>query len=636
MKTLLIFLYLVGITSMLSAQDAELKEYKDELSRAVKSKNKDSIAAAYCHLSEYYAYRSADTAKHYCNEGLKYADKDKEEPYMTLVINLATTYMDEGNISEGLQRYFWALKEANRVGCDVKSRSSILTSVGVAYRRKEMPDSAVVYFKEALALLDKAAPEAYDEKVHLLTSMAILYTNTSHLKEGEFYAQKAMEAAKVCEDMDMVLYAASTAGSILGLRGKYEEGTRMLHTALSKAREQRKPKFMLKSVTYLLNLFYRMNRNDSINYYAKEAEMLVADLPDNSMEVLGYYETLCQIYTKTERYRESLAIQQRLLNVKEANAQVSLDKLYLEMARNYKGLKDYSQAWQYYERAFDIADSLFAEKINSELSELSVKYETQEKELEIARLTQKHLEQRTKTMQWGIVAAIAVFALLLFALYYAFRRKRIRKEEELKLAKSYIDGLERERTRLAKDLHDGVCNDLLGIGMQMQCLPSPGDSQQEVLKMLEQVREDVRCISHELMPPKFQYATLAETVEAYVEKLAIPASMQLAFSEESEGMEWNKVPDQVAYEVYRILQEMLSNIQKHSGATEVYVSLSLKENLLTLQIVNNGKAYTEVGMLGNGIGLYTIRERVKAINGALTTDIKAGKQRFKLEISLNL
>ena len=64
----------------------------------------------------------------------------------------------------------------------------------------------------------------------------------------------------------------------------------------------------------------------------------------------------------------------------------------------------------------------------------------------------------------------------------------------MKLAKSYIDGLERERTRLAKELHDGVCNDLLGIGMQVQCMPPSAESKHELLDLLEQVRGEVRCI----------------------------------------------------------------------------------------------------------------------------------------------
>lgn len=634
MKTLFFFFSLCLLSSSLTAQDAELQMYKDELARAVRLKNKDSLAAAYCHLGEYYAYRQADSARYYCEEGLKYVDRESPEPYIILLNNLAHTYDSEGNIDEAIRMLKEAYREGLRVKCEMSTQSSILTSLGVAYRRKELPDSALAYYNRALGLLENST--AYDELAHLLASIAVLYTNTARLEEGEAYARRGMEAARKCEDIDMLLYAGSTAGAILSLRGKYAEAAQMIHPVMDKAREQHKPKFMLKGIVCLLHMFHRMNNNDSVSYYMRQAEPVVKQLPPMSTEVLGYQETLYDILTKMKRYRESLDIQRRMLETKDVNAQIPLNKLYQAMAWNYEGLKDYRTAVEYYDKAYRTADSLHQEQINTELSELSVKYETQEKELEIARLTREQLEQKAKTMQWGIVAAIAISAFLLFSIYYMFRRKRIRKEEELKLAQSYIEGLERERTRLAKDLHDGVCNDLLGIGMQMRCMQPTDESKEELLTLLEQVRSDVRCISHELMPPKFQLATLDETVEDYVQRLSLPSSMQLSFSKESEGAEWNRIPENVAYEVYRILQELLSNILKYSEATEVSVTLSLSRQQLLLLVTNNGKNFTDAEIQGRGIGLTTIRERAKAVEGIFAVSAQTGKQSFELSIPLSL
>lgn len=634
MKTLFFFFSLCLLSSSLTAQDAELQMYKDELARAVRLKNNDSLAAAYCHLGEYYAYRQADSARYYCEEGLKYANPASKEPYITLLNNLAETYASVGEMDEAIKRQKKTYQEAVRLKSNMEIRATLLTSIGVAYRRKEMPDSALAYYNRALGLLENST--AYDELAHLLTSIAVLYAQTARLAEGEAYARRGLEAARKCEDIDMLLYAGSTAGAILSLHKKYEEAAQMIHPVLAKAREQRKPKFELKSIVYLLNMFYRMNNNDSINYYMRRAETVVKQLPPMSNEVLGYQESLYDILTKMKRYRESLAIQYRLLELKGVNAQSPLNKLYQAMAWNYEGLKDYRTAVEYYDKAYRTADSLHQEQINTELSELSVKYETQEKELEITRLTREQLEQKAKTMQWGIVAAIAISAFLLFSIYYVFRRKRIRKEEELKLAQSYIEGLERERTRLAKDLHDGVCNDLLGISMQMRCMQPTDESKEELLTLLEQVRSDVRCISHELMPPKFQLATLDETVEDYVQRLSLPSSMQLSFSKENEGAEWNRIPENVAYEVYRILQELLSNILKYSEATEVSVTLSLSRQQLLLLVTNNGKSFTDAEIQGRGIGLTTIRERAKAVEGIFAVSAQTGKQSFELSIPLSL
>lgn len=582
MKTLFVLLGMFVIYPCLYAQDAELQACREELARGMSQKNRDSIAAAYCHLGEYYAYRQADSTRYYCEQGLKYAATDKAEPYLYLLNNLADAYFSSGQLDESLKRFRFVLEEAGRLHWDEVEIASVLSSVGVIYRRKEMPDSALVCYNRALALLDNR--EAYDERTQLLTSIAILYTNTARLKEGEYYIRKALEASEKSDDMDMVMYAAATAGSIFTLRENYAEAAQLLYPVLAKAREQQKPRFVLKIIAYLLSAYYRLDNRDSINHYMAEGDKVAAGLPATNAEVQGYHESLCDILTKMGRYGESL----------------------------HKA------------------------EVETELSELSIKYENQEKELEIARLTQQHLEQKAKTMQWSVAAVVAFSAFLLLAAYYVFRCKRIRKEEELKLAQSYIDGLERERTRLAKDLHDGVCNDLLGIGMNMQYMQPTDESKREILALLEQVRSDVRCISHELMPPKFQVTTLAETVEAYVEGLALPASVQLAFSKENEEIQWSQVPEEVSYEVYRIMQELLSNILKHSGATEIDVTLTLKRKLLTLQISNNGKNYCGGEVRGKGIGLTTIQERAKAVGGLFTTDIQDGSQKFRLEISLSI
>ena len=634
MKTLFVLLGMFVIYPCLYAQDAELQACREELARGMSQKNRDSIAAAYCHLGEYYAYRQADSTRYYCEQGLKYAATDKAEPYLYLLNNLADAYFSSGQLDESLKRFRFVLEEAGRLHWDEVEIASVLSSVGVIYRRKEMPDSALVCYNRALALLDNR--EAYDERTQLLTSIAILYTNTARLKEGEYYIRKALEASEKSDDMDMVMYAAATAGSIFTLRENYAEAAQLLYPVLAKAREQQKPRFVLKIIVYLLSAYYRLDNRDSINHYMAEGDKVAAGLPATNAEVQGYHESLCDILTKMGRYGESLHIQKRMLGARDSSSQTPVDRLFERMARNYAGMKNYPEAMEYYAKAYHTADSLHKAEVETELSELSIKYENQEKELEIARLTQQHLEQKAKTMQWSVAAVAASSAFLLLAAYYVFRRKRIRKEEELKLAQSYIDGLERERTRLAKDLHDGVCNDLLGIGMNMQYMQPTDESKREILALLEQVRSDVRCISHELMPPKFQVTTLAETVEAYVEGLALPASVQLAFSKENEEIQWSQVPEEVSYEVYRIMQELLSNILKHSGATEIAVALTLKRKLLTLQISNNGKNYCGDEVQGKGIGLTTIQERAKAVGGLFTTDIQDGSQKFRLEISLSI
>lgn len=84
------------------------------------------------------------------------------------------------------------------------------------------------------------------------------------------------------------------------------------------------------------------------------------------------------------------------------------------------------------------------------------------------------------------------------------------------------------------------------------------------------------------------------------------------------------------------MQELLSNILKHSEATEIDMILTLKRKILTLQISNNGKNYCDSEAREKGIGLTTIQERAKTVGGLFTVNIQDGSQKFRLEIPLSI
>lgn len=592
----------------------------------------DSLALAYYHLSEYYAYRDYDSTRYYCRKGLEYADPSEAEPYLLLLNNLADAYISSGNLDEGIRLMQHALDEAYRLDYSPIFRATALTSMGVAYRLHEKSDSALYCYNLALELLQ--GQQAYDEETHLLTSIAVLYANTARLDEALQYALRAIQAADRCADIDMVFYAYTTAGSIRVLRGEQEEAVRLIHPVLSKARLQQKPGMELKCMTFLLGMFQRSGQRDSLDYYIRQANRLLPRVSPHSIEAQGYRETLYMILSDMGRYRESLRIQQEMLEDSTQYILGQFDRLYLYMARNYHALHEHEQAVHYYELALATADSLHAADIESQLSELTAKYETQEKELEIARLSEQHLMQQTRTLQWMVLASVLFFLLLTAALWYLYHRRRVRKEEELKIARSYIDGMECERIRLAKDLHDGVCNDLLGIGMEVQSLLPPVDSTHQVVGLIEQVRQEVRHISHELMPPKFKHTTLDEMIEDYLGRFRMHHQVVINFSKQSKERDWHEIPDSIAYETYRVMQELLSNIIRHAGTTHVDVFLCLTSTSLRLHIDNDGHAFSSGGVF-RGIGLDTIHERAKALGGILHTEIGHEAQSFRLEVPLS-
>lgn len=146
--------------------------------------------------------------------------------------------------------------------------------------------------------------------------------------------------------------------------------------------------------------------------------------------------------------------------------------------------------------------------------------------------------------------------------------KLLQQENELNAARRYIEGLEEECKYFAKELHDGIANDLLGLQMKIENT-TDSDNIQELGTLIKEVRNNVRNISHELMPPEFEHLSLDEILYQYADKLSENTGIQVTYTSGS----CNPIPNETAYELYRIVQEITMNIVKHANAHCISVSL---------------------------------------------------------------
>ena len=220
MKTLFILLGVFAITPFLYAQDAELEKYQAKLISAGKLNNKDSIAAAYSELSEYYSNRSVDSCRYYAEKGLEILQTKNSPLYASLLCNLGDAYFSSGNLDKAFHYFSMAHDEAARQR-DTALWATVSANLGVVCRQKERLDSALIYYNEALDLLE--GREYYSEQAQVLCGIALLYANQSRLDEGIAYGKRAVEAAAKSQDLDMILYANYSCGSIYFLQWRHDE-----------------------------------------------------------------------------------------------------------------------------------------------------------------------------------------------------------------------------------------------------------------------------------------------------------------------------------------------------------------------------------------------------------------------------
>ena len=625
MKNYLFVLSLLLVCFPVSANDDALLDSLRLNLETAEGKTGNALAEAYSDLGDYYMYKQPDSAYYYFQKGIDHLHNHTDFCYSGLLSNMATYYYSIGDIDKALSSYLFALQEAVRLGHDEIS-TLVSSSLGVIYRRKEMPDSALYYYNRALEFAEHQ--NDFATIANLYTNIAVLYSATSRLSEAIPYAEKAVGFSLKGNDPVQTVYSYSVYGSLLIKNKEWEKASQILRNGVAESKKMQSSQLVVKCSTPLLSVFDWLGQADSVKYYMDLAEKELPELSPNAIEVLGFYEVKGELFNRYGQYRESLEALKKIENLRGKNLHTPLDLLYFRFASNYYGLKDFTSAYVYMKKAYLAKDSLFAGEVQKQLSDMTVKYQTKEKELEIAQLKQIQTEQHALMVKRIFYLVLFLLVLIAAFLVLLYKKKALEKETDLRLARQYIDGLESERKRLAKELHDGVCNDLLGIQYYMQTSDAIGkEVQQKLFPMIEQTRTDVRFISHELMPPAFQYANLNVMLEDYVERLGnVHQLIHFHYFSLPEQANWELVSSQKAYELYRIVQEVLGNSLSHSKATEIEIILSMiaEERKIVLTVSDNGKGASVSLASGNGIGLRTVEDRVKCIDGvySLTSDAK--------------
>lgn len=364
---------------------------------------------------------------------------------------------------------------------------------------------------------------------------------------------------------------------------------------------------------------------DSVTYYCDKAlDVNHYGKEDDAFEMeVSVAVSLSEAWMKNGNYGKAKEILTATLA--KLDKAKDLPRLLVDKRELYNTLKQIAIESGNYQKALVYADSVasmekqrFSDERARAVKELEIKYETQEKELTLAQ-SETH---RNRTLMWLFAATATLLAGAILFVVYATRQRRqrqqramefanLREETARQLTRQYVEGLEAERARMARELHDGVCNDLLAIQMDI----SRGASEEKTAALIDTCRESVRRISHELMPPEFAYATLDEVVRFFISKLAeTKIGVKFTYESKAEGKEWEEVPDDTALEVYRIIQESVGNAVKHSGADSIDVSMRLTPATLTATVSDNG---TYKSSSRKGLGLDSMLRRGKAINGTV-------------------
>jgi signal transduction histidine kinase len=338
-----------------------------------------------------------------------------------------------------------------------------------------------------------------------------------------------------------------------------------------------------------------------------------------------------QVYFKTQDYPEALRHLTAALTLAEkTEARPVAADIHKALSEVYAATGRYKDAFFHQQQRLAYLDSLqFRERDRT--VDLALKYQAVEKDKEIMekllQLNARESMLQRKNIWIGAVASGA--ALLLLVLVQTIRNSRNRRklaqermqnyvrQQELERLKAMAEGEEKERSRIAYDLHDGVMVRFATVKMGLNTLPEVVPQLREttgfhqLLRQFDLATSELRRTAHNLMPDVLLEEGLAQALFYFCRSVEEATGLHIVFQQ------YGTLPrfrQDFEVSIYRIVQELIQNIVKHARATEAVVQLSYEDGLLSLTIEDNGRGFDPATASG-GMGLAGVRNRLKIFGG---------------------
>lgn len=542
-------------------------------------------------------------------------------------------------------------------------------------------DSAVFYFTKAKEKLDHLNDPKSVAVINISLGAVQLrqgdYNGT---------IKTLTESATYFEETGDKLNAAkcySNISSSLAELENYEQAIKYNQNALAIFEEQNLLPFQLITLPNLAAQHYKNGDTLKAIDYNLEAEKLATKM-GNKRSLSIIYNNLGSIFLdsdpeRAEEYLEKTIQLKNELNLK-AGIEVTLGNLgYLSMKNGdynmavsyYKQVADiikgkqlvftfnqiktcYSKlnqpalALQYADKAQHLNDSILNAENQKVFTEIQTKYETEKKEKEIFELQTKNLEvefkkNRNRNLLFIVIGILAGTIFFVYILLKSSKRKRIVAEQNLKikhqeitqiLKNQELNGIdaiitaqEEERSRIADDLHDNLGSKIATLKLYIEELKTQKSKAkekeilEEKLKLLaDETYKEVRKIAHN----KNFGALINQGLIPSVKNIAGEISMAEKLQIDVININVNKrIKNNIEIQVFRIVQELLTNIIKHAGATEATIQFSEDENGLNIMVEDNGKGF-DINKVTFGLGLTNIEKRIENIDGNLVIDSTPG------------
>lgn len=545
---------------------------------------------------------------------------------------LSGLYAQIGAYQQSLDIYRKAITKPPRTTVDSYYYHHVLGNAAGSYWELGQPDSASRLYYQMLATT-RVADTNHSILLKAYTGLANIQMRLEQWDKTWPFIRQATAIVRQRGDSSEIMNMLGNEGTVYYQQKRYQEAKACHYPALAFARRTRNARQIYTSAFILGAILAKEGQYAEAQRLAKEAYSKILN-NGTTADWLGASYLMGCVHTHTGQY----AIAKRYLLPAIAYAEKYNNLLnagdgYDHLSTICAGLGQYKQALYYKNRQLRIQDSFMGMNNAGRIAEVEMKYQTEKKDKLLAQkelqLAQERGRIREKNVWIGSLGGGGLLLALIVAGLYTRKQQKeklhrahitnIEKDAEIRALKSKMDGEEDERTRLARDLHDGVVVKFSAIKMNLSVLPEQHQTLEgasdfkRIISRLDEATTELRATAHNLLPDTLLEEGLSEAVYYFCKDIQQSSGLDI-------DLQYADIPRfQPAFElsVYRIVQELVQNVLKHAAATRALVQMIYNDHLLNITVEDNGRGFDPAATGREGIGLRNLRSRITTLQGYL-------------------
>jgi len=574
-----------------------------------------------------------DTAMYFARKASELATiSGREYDKMIATLALGRTMIVKGS-------YNLAIKYFNQVIALSQTKNDTLTAAALngigtsLWQLGQHTDALLNHFK-AVRIWERAKNEKgiASSDIHI----GMVYQTQEKLSLAEKHVRNAVAILEKNDDASMHISAMHTLANIYGMEGKIKEAFELDLKGIALA-EKTNNEFA-KALFYdnMGNCYLYGTPPDytkALNYFTRTLH--IDSSFKNKKQMSDSYVNMGDVFIEQKKYGEAIPYLQRSVELaRESGFTQGTIKALMQLSTAYRQSGQDDAAYISLQSAMKAKDSFAKSNSEAHMAEMETAYETEKKEQQIN--LQKVQISKKNYLLAGVILVIVFVKLLVLSAWLRVRLKQkakfqreIMKQQEL-ATKAVLAAEEKERQRIARDLHDGVGQMMSVAKMNLSAFESDiqfldrdqQESFEKIINLVDESCREVRSVSHNMMPNALLKNSLAIAIKDFVDKIE---KRSLKVRVYTEGLD-DRLDSNLEIILYRVIQECVNNVIKHAEASRLDISVLKDKEGISATIEDNGKGF-DIGDKDKfeGIGLKNIITRIEYLKGMVDFDSSPGR-----------